>query len=116
MLGFPGDSFPTNLETLGAAGAQYLEFPVAVVEAEGDARAFEGLKSALQNAPLGVEAFNSFLPAHHRITGPKVDLKDVLEFCRVALERCKALGGEIVVLGSAGARKVPDGFDFEVAQ
>jgi sugar phosphate isomerase/epimerase len=35
----------------------------------------------------------------------------MLDYCRTALTRCKALGGAVVVLGSAGARKVPDGFE-----
>jgi sugar phosphate isomerase/epimerase len=116
MLGFPGASFSQNVETLRAAGAQFLEFPVSSVHAEGDAREFDALQAALKNVPLRVEAFNVFLPAHHRITGPDVNLESVLAYSRVALARCKALGGEIVVLGSAGARKVSADFDLPTAQ
>jgi sugar phosphate isomerase/epimerase len=76
---------------------------------------FEKLEAAVLATPLRVEAFNSFIPAHHRITGPDVDLSAVLDYCRTALGRCKRLGGEAVVLGSAGARKVPEGFDKQQA-
>src|SRR5207302_1836330 len=57
------------------------------------------------------EAFNVFIPKHHPITGPAVNLASVLKYCATALKRCKALGGAVVVLGSAGARKIPEGFD-----
>jgi sugar phosphate isomerase/epimerase len=115
-LAYSHPQFQDNIARLRQVGAEYLEFPVAATSPEGDAREFDALRSALENAPLRIEAFNSFLPAHHRITGPSVDLKNVLSFCRVALERCKALGGEVVVLGSAGARKVPEGFDPKQAE
>jgi sugar phosphate isomerase/epimerase len=115
-LAYSHPQFQDNIARLRQAGAEYLEFPVAATSPEGDAREFDALRSALENAPLRIEAFNSFIPAHHRITGPDVELKSVLSFCHVALERCKSLGGEVVVLGSAGARKVPEGFEKEQAE
>lgn len=100
-----------GLSTLRDEGADYIEFTVSAVFPEGSVEEFEQLRTALEGAALRVEAFNSFIPKHHSITGPSVDLSKVLAYCRVALQRCKAIGGEVVVLGSAGARKVPEGFD-----
>lgn len=45
-----------------------------------------------------------------------MDWDGVLEYCRTALARCRALGGDVVVLGSAGARRVPEGFDAAQAE
>ena len=104
------------METLQAAGADYVESAVGAVMPKGGEAEFEALRAALEPHPLRVEAFNSFIPGHHRLTGPNVDLAPVLDFCRTALRRCKAIGGEVVVLGSAGARKVPEGFDRERAE
>ncbi len=104
------------MDSMQSAGADYLEFPVGAVGADEDERAFETLRQSLENQPLQIEAFNAFIPAHHRITGTEVDLSEVLKFCRTALERCKILGGEVVVLGSAGARKVLDNFDWAQAE
>jgi sugar phosphate isomerase/epimerase len=104
------------MDVMQEAGADYIEFGVGAVKPDNDESEFEGLRTALESQPLRVEAFNSFIPAHHRITGPDVDLSRVLSYCRTALSRCKALGGEVVVLGSAGARKVPDGFDKAEAE
>jgi sugar phosphate isomerase/epimerase len=110
-LDFSQPRFLDNIARLKDSGAAYLEFPVAAVTPEGEEREFDALCTALADAPLAVEAFNSFIPAHHRLTGPDVDLQGVLEYCRIALARCRSLGADVVVLGSAGARKVPAGFD-----
>ncbi|HEX8236302.1 MAG TPA: sugar phosphate isomerase/epimerase family protein [Abditibacteriaceae bacterium] len=97
-------------------GADYVEFGVGATLPEGSEADWEALRAAVTNQALRVEAFNSFIPGHHRITGPDVNLQRVLDYCRTALPRCKALGGEVVVLGSAGARKVPAGFSHDEAR
>lgn len=116
LLGYPGEALHENIAKLRDAGAEYLEFAVGATTPEGEPGEFAQLQAALVNAPLRVEAFNSFLPAHHRITGPDVNLNQVMQYCRVALSRCKALGANVVVLGSAGARRVPEGFDKSEAE
>lgn len=99
---------------LQEAGVDYLELPVG--RAMGSEAEFEALRGIVAAAPLPVRAFNSFLPAAQRITGPDVHWDSVLEYCRVALTRGRALGGDVVVLGSAGARRVPEGFDAMLAE
>lgn len=102
------------LDELKEAGVEYWEFPVgAAVAPEAE---WERLRAMVESTSLSVPAFNSFVPAVHRITGPDVNLPGVLDFCRLALHRCRALGGDVVVLGSAGARRVPPGFDPQRAQ
>ncbi|MGD0094062.1 MAG: sugar phosphate isomerase/epimerase family protein [Planctomycetota bacterium] len=112
----PLSSLPRLMDTLKAAGADYVEFGVATVAPEGPEAEFEKLRRAMEHGPLRAEAFNSFIPGKQRLTGPQVDLRAVLAYCRTALRRCKALGGAVVVLGSAGARKAPDGFDHGKAE
>lgn len=114
--GHPLSAVPRLMEVVQEAGVDYIEFTVSEVTPEQDEGVFERLREAMEPYPLRVEAFNSFIPAHHRITGPDVDLESVLNYCRIALLRCKALGGAVVVLGSAGARKVPEGFDRSEAE
>jgi D-psicose/D-tagatose/L-ribulose 3-epimerase len=98
-------------EVLQSAGADYFEMGVGGVMGDD----FDSLLAALEGQPLRPEAYNSFIPAHHRITGEGVDHDKVLGYCDIALGHCRALGGEVVVLGSAGARKVPEGFSRERA-
>lgn len=114
--GQPLASIPALMETMTEAGADYLEFAVAAVSPTGPEERFEELRQAIAPYPLKVEAFNSFIPGTHRITGPELDLARVLAYCETALRRCRALGGEVVVLGSAGARKAPEGFPLERAE
>ena len=102
---------PRMMEVLADAGADYVEFGVGAVSPEADESVFDALREALRPFPLRVEAFNSFIPAKHRFVGPDVNLPAVLDYCRAALRRCHALGGEVVVLGSAGARRIPHGFE-----
>lgn len=111
----PLSSIPHLMDTLVASGADYVEFTVGSVLPEQDEQAFAELRDILAPFPLKIEAFNSFLPGSQRITGPHVDTQAVLNYCRTALTRCKALGGDVVVLGSAKARSVPEGFDKAVA-
>jgi sugar phosphate isomerase/epimerase len=109
------DSVARLMDVLQDAGADYVEFPVASLAPEGEESTFDTLREAMEAAPLRVEAMNGFIPAHHRITGPDVDIAKVLSFCDVALSRAHALGVPVVVLGSGGARKVPDGFEHQKA-
>jgi sugar phosphate isomerase/epimerase len=101
------------LEVLQEAGADYVEWAVGSVMASEEQ--FESLRSVVAESALKPEAFCVFVPPHHRITGPNVDLGAALEYCHEAMRRMVALGAEYVVLGSAGARKVPEGFDKAVA-
>ncbi|MCA1595516.1 MAG: sugar phosphate isomerase/epimerase [Chloroflexi bacterium] len=112
----PLSAIPRLMETLQEAGADYVEFAVGAVSPLAPDSVFEALRDAMQPYPLKVEAFNSFIPGSHRITGPDVDRPRVLDYCRTALRRCKALGGQVVVLGSSGARKAPEGFDLGRAE
>jgi D-psicose/D-tagatose/L-ribulose 3-epimerase len=102
------------LDIMSDAGADYVEWTVgSVMASEAE---FEKLRGVVEKAPLKPEAFCVFLPPHHRITGPNVDLPAVLNYATEATKRCSALGGEIIVLGSGGARKVPAGFSMETAR
>ncbi len=112
----PLSEVPALLDRICEAGAEYVEFPVGAVSPFDSEAKFEELLKTMQKAPLRAEAFNSFIPAQHRITGPDVKLADALAFCRTSLRRCKLLGGEVVVLGSSGARRYPAGFDAQRAQ
>ncbi|HEY0076294.1 MAG TPA: sugar phosphate isomerase/epimerase family protein [Abditibacteriaceae bacterium] len=106
-------ALPRLMEGMQEAGADYVEFGVSAVM--GSEEEFAQLQEALSQFPLNVEAYNSFIPAKHRITGPDVNLEEVIAYCHTALTRCKALGGEVVVLGSGAARRVVEGFDREKA-
>ena len=69
------------------------------------------------SSPIRCEAFNSFIRRPELVVlgneVPKAALTDYMEGC---LARCRKLGASIMVWGSAGSRKVPDGFSRERAR
>jgi sugar phosphate isomerase/epimerase len=50
-----------------------------------------------------------------RVVGPDLDQAAIGGYVEKSLSRCRQLGGEIVVWGSAASRKVPEGFGRERA-
>ncbi len=109
----------TGVEHVAAAaeaGFVYVELTVgAVCPTEGEA-AFQAAAARLAALPLPAEAFNCFLPGTLHVTGSDVDLPAVGAYMETALRRVAAVGGKIVVFGSGGARRAPDGFPLEQAR
>jgi sugar phosphate isomerase/epimerase len=54
---------------------------------------------------------NVFMPGDMKLVGPAVDEQRILAHATTIFERCTAAGVKMVVWGSGGARRVPDGFD-----
>lgn len=60
---------------------------------------------------LPVIACNGFLPGTLKVTGPDARPDIVLRYAGVAFRRAASAGIRIIVFGSGGARKIPDGYD-----
>lgn len=57
-----------------------------------------------------VRAFNCFVPAEIKTVGPDV-VRDQLEaYVSTTISRAAAVGAELIVFGSAGSRRVPEGY------
>lgn len=102
---------------LHAAGYQYIVdnvvkyfSPLTVDEEifEKNLRTF----SALQTK---VYALNVFMPGDMKLVGPDVDEEKILQYVRGVFARCQRAGIDLVVWGSGGARRVPDGYDASKA-
>ncbi|WP_026487344.1 sugar phosphate isomerase/epimerase family protein [Caldanaerobius polysaccharolyticus] len=94
-------------------GYDYLEFSLAGVMSMTDIQ-FKDLLNSSERSPLKVEAFNSFVRTL-KVVGDGVDWVALKDYVKAAMERANALGGKIVVFGSAGARNVPEGYPREKA-
>ena len=106
---------PDQIALLARAGYDFCELPAAAVQPfEEDAAALPALR-ALAAAPLRPEAFNILVPAQLPMVGPHVD-RDALRFyLRRTFGRMVQLGGAVVVLGSGGARRIPEDMPREQA-
>ncbi|MGI6254104.1 MAG: sugar phosphate isomerase/epimerase family protein [Acutalibacter sp.] len=69
----------------------------------------------LEETGIRVEAMNGFFPGDLRLTGPEADPSAVDRYLEENLPKAAALGVEVVVFGSGGARRVPNGFPKEEA-
>jgi D-psicose/D-tagatose/L-ribulose 3-epimerase len=97
-------------------GFDYIE-PAAADIAGMSEDKFRQYADEVLSSPIRCDAFNSFIRQPELVVlgnaVPTAALKDYMESC---LTRCRKLGASIVVWGSAGSRKVPDGFSPERAR
>jgi len=106
---------PDQIDVLARAGYDFCELPAAAVQPfEEDAAALPALR-ALAAAPLRPEAFNILVPARLPLVGPQVDHAALRFYLRRTFGRMVQLGGAVVVLGSGGARRIPENMPREQA-
>ena len=105
---------PDRFEAAQAAGFDYVETNASKVAALTDEE-FEKLVAQVAQLRIPVAAANVFLPGAIKLTGPEVDPARQMAYVTAALGRLKRLGVKVQVLGSGGARRVPDGFSREDA-
>jgi sugar phosphate isomerase/epimerase len=106
---------PEQIEIVARTGFDFCELPArAVLPLEDDAAALPTLR-ALGRAKVRPEAFNVLVPPEIRLVGPEMDLERIRSYLRRAFTRMVSLGGAAVVLGSGGARRIPDDMPREQA-
>lgn len=106
---------PEQISILAEAGFDFCELPArAVLPFEDDSAALPALRT-IEAAGLRPEAFNVLVPAQLRMLGPEADFEALRSYLRRAFRRMAALGGQVVVLGSGGARQIPESMPREVA-
>jgi D-psicose/D-tagatose/L-ribulose 3-epimerase len=103
-----------GLEAAKAAGFDYVELHASEVAALSDAD-FDAALARAKHIGLATPAANNFVPATIRLTGPDIKPDEQMAHVRKAVSRLSKLGVEVIVFGSGGARRVPDGFAKEEA-
>lgn len=97
------------VERIAAMGYDYIELPLAEMMALSGEE-FAALKARVAASGIRCEVCNNFFPSQVRLTGPEADLAAVERYFTAALARAAELGVSVVVFGSAGAKRVPEGF------
>ena len=103
-----------NIGLLEKLGYDYLEASIQSIAFLSDEE-FAQVQEKVGASGLKVEAFNVLLPGDLKVVGPESDEKRLVDYLCGVFARAKALGAEIVVFGSGGARKRPEGFPEEEA-
>lgn len=92
------------------AGFDYIE-PAVVAGLQPERDWAETTFSQLE-APIKAEAFMGFLPGDLKVVGPEIDDQRIKSYLEIAFQRLAKVGAKVVVFGSAGARRVPDGWSM----
>ena len=103
-----------RLEAAKAAGFDYVELSATQIAGMSDTD-FETAAAKIKEIGLPTPAANLFIPAALKVTGPQTDPVQQMAHVKKALTRLARLGTEVVVFGSGGARRVPEGFAKEEA-
>lgn len=77
--------------------------------------AFQQKLRQVSSAKCKVVTCNLFFPSELKIAG-EVEEEKVLSYAEGVLSRAQKVGIEIIVLGSGGARNIPEGYDREKAK
>lgn len=113
-FGVCGD--PTMAVIAKNAGYDYFEWSVGgLLHPREDESTFEMALEKARATGLACPAVNVFIPADLKITGPDAGKPELSTFVRTALRRAQVAGVDTIVFGSGGARRIPDGFDRQVA-
>ncbi len=105
---------PDRFEAAQAAGFDYVEINASKTAALDEAE-FGQLAARVKAMRIPVAAANVFIPAAIKLVGPEVDKARQEAYVASTLGRLKTLGVSVLVLGSGGARRVPDGFSRDEA-
>jgi sugar phosphate isomerase/epimerase len=100
---------------LAQAGYDFCELPARAVRPSDDEPAALPALRAAAALPLRPESFNSLIPPTLPLVGPHVDRAALRLYLRRAFTRIAQIGGQVAVLGSGGARRIPAGMPRDQA-
>lgn len=76
-----------------------------------DDAAFEKNLVAFSRLKTKIYALNIFMPGDMKLVGPDVNETAILNHARGVFARCQRAKVDLIIWGSGGARRVPEGFD-----
>ena len=103
-----------NLEAAKAAGFDYVELGATEIANLTDEE-FAAAAARIKTLGIATPVANLFLPSTLKVTGPDINPDAQMAHVKKAFTRLAQLGTGIVVFGSGGARRVPEGFAKEEA-
>ncbi|MBX2896096.1 MAG: sugar phosphate isomerase/epimerase [Cyclobacteriaceae bacterium] len=78
--------------------------------------AFQQKSLQLKKLALPVYALNIFISGDLKLVGPNVNEQAILNYTQKVFQRCKQAGINLMVWGSGGARRIPEGYSREKAR
>lgn len=110
-----------NLENdslIRAYGYRYLVESIArlISPKNVTAQQFEENVRKIKKLKKPLYACNIFIPGELKVVGPDVNEAAILAYAEEVFQRCKIAGVNMIIWGSGGSRRLPDGFDREKAK
>ena len=97
-----------TIDMIASAGYDYVEFPLMQL-ADLPEDEFAALKTYLAGTSLACDCCCNMFPARVRLLGKEAKESVIDEYLSVAFPRMAQLGVKTIVLGSSGARRLPEG-------
>lgn len=99
-------------EQLKAIGYTFIEGGVAAtLKPEMPDAEYAADLAKIKGCVLPTRSCNGFIPSKFKLTGPAITHDAALDYAVKACQRADQAGIPFIVLGSGGARKIPEGFD-----
>lgn len=96
------------------AGGDYAEVSFSSLRDKTSAQVAQRA-SQLKLAGVAVETMNVLFPGELPLTGPEADFSTAGRYLEENLPKAAALGAKVIVFGSGGSRRVPEGFPHQEA-
>ena len=113
-IGICGTSWAEAART---CGLDYLEANVtSFLIPEKSEEEFAAKRETAASIQPPIYSANGFFPGSLKLVGPDADLERAIRYSETAIRRASELGIKVLVLGSGGARRIPDGFPEEKAK
>ena len=103
-----------KFEYIKNLGFDYIEHTLTSISRMSDDEV-EAVKAELDRCQLSIDAVNLFCKADMKLSCG-VDFDAVRAYAESALAKAARLGTKILVIGSGGARRIPDGCSIEEAE
>jgi len=104
---------PDKAEKLKAIGFSFIEGGVAgTLKPETQDAEYAADLAKIKGSALPTRSCNGFIPSKFKLTGPAITHDAALDYAVKACQRADEAGVSFIVLGSGGARRVPEGFDL----
>ncbi|MCU6711301.1 sugar phosphate isomerase/epimerase [Paenibacillus sp. J5C_2022] len=101
---------------LAESKLDYIECPLSSLPLEGNEGELAEQLARYAEADIPVRAMNLFAPGGMKLVGPDSQPDRFRRYAYRAGEAASRIGAEVVVLGSGGARKVPDTWERQRAE
>jgi len=97
-----------RIEDIAKIGFDFVELSLKALL--GDEDKIQQMEALLKKTGLKAETFNCFFPKEVQLVGAGVDKALIRKTTEDNIRLIQRFGGDLVVIGSGGARKIPEGY------